>query len=228
MRVWIVDGLQEDWNLQQKVDALKENQAHGGMTRQDLRDAARLHIGDTGLLDHVLKAMNNVIVGNHVVRRTVTQSLEFWNIPSVRLVMRLTFLSRKKKHLESFLPSLVPGLDVYNDLVDLYNNVLLDYRGSHLVELATQAILESKHFAKEWPFVDAEDQYLRFICRLVPRLCGTEAEMEMVLPVGEIVVVPMHATVGELKQAVENALKDTYCITDEFVLMEISELGIGG
>ena len=52
--------------------------------------------------------------------------------------------------------------------------------------------------------------------------------MEMVLPVGEIVVVPMHATVGELKQAVENALKDKYCITDEFVLMEISELGIGG
>lgn len=85
------------------VDALKENQAHGGMTRQDLRDAARLHIGNTGLLDPVLKAMNNVIVGNHVVCRTVTQSLEFWNIPSVRLVMRLTFLSRKKKHLESFL-----------------------------------------------------------------------------------------------------------------------------
>ena len=85
------------------VGALKENQAHGGMTRQDLRDAARLHIGNTGLLDHVLKAMNNVIVGNHVVCRTVTQSLEFWNIPSVRLVMRLTFLSRKKKHLESFL-----------------------------------------------------------------------------------------------------------------------------
>lgn len=44
--------------------------------------------------------------------------------------------------------------------------------------------------------------------------------MEMVLPVGEIVVVPMHATVGELKQAVENALKETYSITDEFVLME--------
>ncbi|GAB2288715.1 isoleucine biosynthesis protein, partial [Dionaea muscipula] len=56
--------------------------------------------------------------------------------------------------------SLVPSLDVYNDLVDLYNNVLLDYKGSHLVELATQAILESKHFAKEWSFVDAEDQYV--------------------------------------------------------------------
>ncbi|KAG9157561.1 hypothetical protein Leryth_022794 [Lithospermum erythrorhizon] len=48
--------------------------------------------------------------------------------------------------------------------------------------------------------------------------------MEMVLPVGQIIVVPMHPTVGELKQAVENVLKDTYCITDEFVLMEIVEL----
>ena len=46
----------------------------------------------------------------------------------------------------------------------------------------------------------------------------------MVPPVGEIVAVPVHAIVGELKQAMENALKDTYCITDEFVLMEISEL----
>lgn len=36
----------------------------GGMTRQDLRDAARLHIGDRGLMDHVLKEMNNVIVGS--------------------------------------------------------------------------------------------------------------------------------------------------------------------
>lgn len=46
----------------------------------------------------------------------------------------------------------------------------------------------------------------------------------MVLPVGEIIVVPMHATVGELKQAVENALRDTDSITEKFVLMEISEL----
>lgn len=45
----------------------------------------------------------------------------------------------------------------------------------------------------------------------------------MVLPVGQILVVPMHLTVGELKQAVENVLKDTYCITDEFVLMELEE-----
>ena len=45
-----------------------------------MRDAARLHIGDTGLLDYVLKSLNNVIVGNYVVRRTVnptTRILEY-------------------------------------------------------------------------------------------------------------------------------------------------------
>jgi hypothetical protein len=53
------------------VDVLKKKNAeklcHGKMTRQDLRDAARVHIGDTGLLDHVLKSLDNVDVGTHVV-----------------------------------------------------------------------------------------------------------------------------------------------------------------
>lgn len=57
------------------VDALKEKREndplHKGMTRQEVRDAARLHIGDTGLLDYVLKSMNNVIVGDYTVRRAI-------------------------------------------------------------------------------------------------------------------------------------------------------------
>jgi hypothetical protein len=44
------------------------------------------------------------------------------------------------------------------------------------VDLATQAILDSKHFVKEWPFIDEEDQFLRFICRLMPKLCDVEAD----------------------------------------------------
>ncbi len=57
------------------VDALKEKKesdpVNNGMTRQEVRDAARQHIGDTGLLDYVLKSMNNVIVGNCIVRRAI-------------------------------------------------------------------------------------------------------------------------------------------------------------
>jgi len=44
------------------VNTLKENPAHGSMTQQDLRDADRLHIGDRGLMDQVLKEINNVII----------------------------------------------------------------------------------------------------------------------------------------------------------------------
>ncbi|KAL7174764.1 hypothetical protein ACSBR1_043943 (mitochondrion) [Camellia fascicularis] len=121
------------------VNALKEKKenkfSHGGMSRQEVQDAARLHIGDTGLLDYVLKSMNNVIVG----------------IPEPLPV-----------------PALAPGADVYSDVVYLYTNVLLGYPESELVELATRAILDSKHFVKEWPFKDEDDQFLRFICRLMP------------------------------------------------------------
>lgn len=61
------------------VDALKEKRAtnkavNAGMTRQEARDAARLHIGDTGLIDYVLKSMNNVVVGGLVVRRAMNPS----------------------------------------------------------------------------------------------------------------------------------------------------------
>lgn len=49
------------------VDALKEKKAtkkfgNGRMTRQEAREAARLHIEGRGLIDHVLKSMNNVLV----------------------------------------------------------------------------------------------------------------------------------------------------------------------
>jgi len=46
------------------VEALKEKKAANnicsfGMARQEAHDAACLHIGDTGLIDHVLKVMKN-------------------------------------------------------------------------------------------------------------------------------------------------------------------------
>jgi len=44
------------------MNTLKENPTHGGMTRQDLQDVAQLYIGDRGLMDHVLKEMNKVII----------------------------------------------------------------------------------------------------------------------------------------------------------------------
>lgn len=93
------------------------------------------------------------------------------------------------------------------------------YPESELVQLAVQSVLDTKHFAKEWPFKDEEDQRLTFICRF------TESEFKRrELSPGVIVVVPLHATVGELKQASEYVLNDTYCVAEQFVVSEIDGL----
>lgn len=47
----------------------------------------------------------------------------------------------------------------------------------------------------------------------------TELTKEL-LP-SELIIVPLHATLGELKQAVETAFRDTYCMMEEFVVTDI-------
>ncbi|XP_048422241.1 PHD finger protein MALE MEIOCYTE DEATH 1 [Pyrus x bretschneideri] len=210
------------------VNALQEKKesGHGGMTRQDVRDAARLHIGDTGLLDYVLKSMNNVIVGNHIVCRAVnpaTRILEY----TVHDLADGVKVSEPGKEIvaQSFQSAtLFPGVDVYNDVLYLYEHVLLGYPESELVDLATRAVLDAKHFVKECPFRDDEEQWLTFFCQLLPSSTDKEIEFKRGMPPGEVVVMPLHATIGELKRAAESALRDTYCITEQFVVMGIEGL----
>lgn len=118
---------------------------------------------------------------------------------------------------------LVPGADLYSDVAFLYSNVLLNYPGSGLVELASQAILDSKHFVKKWPFKD-KDQLLRFICQVVPDFYELEGEPYRGSPPGEIVVLPLHATLVELKQEAKRALSETYCVMEEFVVTDIEHM----
>ncbi|KAJ0007026.1 hypothetical protein Pint_30243 [Pistacia integerrima] len=59
----------------------------GGMCQMEVRETARKQIGDTGLLDYVLKSMNNVIVGDHIVRRVVNPSIGYYNTQFMSLVM---------------------------------------------------------------------------------------------------------------------------------------------
>ncbi|KAJ4829114.1 hypothetical protein Tsubulata_032899 [Turnera subulata] len=61
------------------VEALKRAEFRW-VSRQEVRDAARAYIGDTGLLDFVLKSLGNHVVGNYLVRRClnpVTKVLEY-------------------------------------------------------------------------------------------------------------------------------------------------------
>ncbi|KDP25820.1 hypothetical protein JCGZ_22542 [Jatropha curcas] len=210
------------------VSALKEKRtdkfSQQGMTRQDVRDAARMHIGDTGLLDYVLKSMNNVIVGNHVVHRAMnleTRILEYSIDELDNRKVKVTEPEEEEVADPIPVPSLVPGADLYGDMGYLYMKVLMNYPESELVETATQAILDSKHFVKEWPFENEEDQLLRYICQVMPNIIEAGTKFTRELPPGEIIMLPLHATVAELKRAAENALKDTYYILENFVVTEI-------
>ncbi|KAM2527723.1 hypothetical protein TB1_024946 [Malus domestica] len=205
------------------VKALQEKKESGQsvMTRQDVRDAARSHIGDTGLLDYVLKSMNNVIVGNHIVCRAVnpaTRVLEY----TIHDLADGVKVSEPAQSFQS--ATLVPGVDVYNDVLYLYEHVLLEYPESEQMVLATQRLLGAKHFVKECSHRDDEEQSLTIFCQLLPSLTDMEFVFKRELPPGEVVVLPLHATVRELKRAAESALRDTYFITERFEVMAIEGL----
>ncbi|KAM7515886.1 hypothetical protein LguiA_005469 [Lonicera macranthoides] len=209
------------------VDALKEKKAENrfssaGMTRQEARDAARLHIGDTGLIDYVLKSMNNVVVGGYLIRREVNPSTRIleYSIQEIGDGVRVDSvveLATGPVHE----PALLPGADVYRDMSSLYDNVLLDNPESEMVELAVQTVLDSKHFVKEWPFRDEADELLRFICRVLPSSSDSETELRPGCQPGEYVVVPLHATIGELKRELERTMRDTYCTMEQLVVRDI-------
>ncbi|XP_059624625.1 PHD finger protein MALE MEIOCYTE DEATH 1-like [Cornus florida] len=210
------------------VDALKEKReqsgsSHCGMTRQEARDAARLHIGDTGLIDYVLKSMKNVIVGGYIVRRVVNLSTRLLEFSIQEVGKGVEVNEPEPKIVSQPLPisAITPGIDAYSDVAYLYTTVLLGYPESQVFELASQTILNSKHFVKEWPFKDLDDDLLRFICRVMPSLSILENEATSKFPPGEYIVVPLHATIGDLKEAVQSAMRDTYCVMEKLVVTDI-------
>ncbi|XP_010278538.1 PREDICTED: PHD finger protein MALE MEIOCYTE DEATH 1-like [Nelumbo nucifera] len=213
------------------VEALKEKKARSigqrGMSRQDVRDAARLHIGDTGLLDFVLKSLNNFIVGNHIVRRTVNPATRLLEYTIHEVCSGESAVDESPEPtVEDPPPDPEPGADVYGDVVFLYKRVLKGFPESELLGLASRVVLDGKHFMKEWPFKDEQDELLRFVCRFMPSVGEVESELTRPLPPGEVVVVPPYATVGELKVAAEKALRDTYGMLEWFVAKEVE--GVGG
>lgn len=191
-----------------------------------MRDAARLHIGDTGLLDYVLKSLNNVIVGNYVIRRMVNPSTRILEYTIHELgdgvkapEVEPEAMAYVDPQVES---SRMLGNDVYSDVLYVYKNVLLGYPNSEAVDWAVQTILDSRHFVKEWGLMDEMEQVLTFICRLKPNFVDIRSELREP-GCGEIVMVPLHAIVGDLKQAAEAALRDTYCIAERLIVTDITE-----
>ncbi|XP_074375999.1 PHD finger protein At2g01810-like [Apium graveolens] len=188
----------------------------GAMSRQELRDRARQCIGDTGLIDFVLKSVNSYsMIGNQIISRVKnpsTRLIEF-TITDEYVVDSATVIAHQ------------PGLNVYGDVLFLYRNVLLGYPEWDPVSIATRVILDSKQFVKEW-VRDAEefDHFMTLTCRVLPSFDEMETELTRKLCPGEVVMVPSELTVGELKLVAQCALRDTYCLMKDFVVTQIGGL----
>ncbi|KAA8524837.1 hypothetical protein F0562_011260 [Nyssa sinensis] len=212
------------------VDELKERESskggNGGIPRHELREATRQHIGNTGLLDFTMKFLNNVIVGTHFVGRSVNPSTRVYEYKIHELSnCALVNGTDGETGTEQLLaPALQAASDIYIDVVYLYTNVLLGYPELELVELASRTVLDSKHFVKEWPVTNEEDQSLRFICRVMPNLNELAYELKTELLPGELIVVPLQVTVDELKEAAQSAMRDTYCIMERFKVNEVESM----
>ncbi|CAL5427986.1 unnamed protein product [Camellia sinensis] len=209
---------------------LRENKemisGKSSMSRQELRDLARQHVGDTGLIDFVLKSIDGSIVGNQIVCRSRN--------PSSKLVEFTIEDVSDQSGVENMLglsPTLAPepGFDVYEDVLFLYENVLFRYPEldsvSDSVSWATLAVMDSKHFVKEWRAKDEMNEYLMTLtCRVLPSFVELETELTRPSPPGELVVVPPWITVSELKVVAQYALRDTYCVMEGFIVSQIGGL----
>ncbi|KAK4742992.1 hypothetical protein SAY87_000993 [Trapa incisa] len=134
------------------VDALKKVR-YRWISRQEVRDAARAYIGDTGLLDFVLKSLGNHIVGNFLVRRClnpVTKVLEY----SLEDMSKL----HPSQDLNIARPSSITRGQVMKDMACLYkfifgqtcNPNVNNNNNNNTVLAMKRVVLDSKHFIKEY------------------------------------------------------------------------------
>ncbi|XP_072992927.1 PHD finger protein MALE MEIOCYTE DEATH 1-like [Typha latifolia] len=195
------------------VEALREKEG-GKMTRQEVRDAARLTIGDTGLLDYVIKWLGDSAVGGHVIRRVphpTTRVLEF-SLEEAPMPLEEDEEAEVNHY---HYPS---QREVEKDVASLYWALVEGQQG------AVRMVLDCKHWVKRWGLGDESDDRLRFVVGWKPRGWEMEELTRRPLPPGEVVVVEPHASVGELLADVERAMRDTYCFLEKFEAEEVEGL----
>lgn len=212
---------------------LREGIKCAQMGRHELREIMRQHIGDTGLIDFVLKSISNVLVGDSIVRRTYnagTKKFEFAVEPlkEHRTPTSLT-KNRDKTASPPLTPPILPNLDVMpkvevlDDISYIYQCILKGYKHSDPVAMALRAIVDTKLFVKEWKLEDeVKDSMLTWVvCRVLPSYDELTRFLTRPLPPGEIIEVPSEIDMEDIKMRLQCALQDTYCITKKFVVEEV-------
>ncbi|XP_041015490.1 PHD finger protein MALE STERILITY 1 [Juglans microcarpa x Juglans regia] len=224
------------------VEALKRAEFRW-VSRQEVRDAARAYIGDTGLLDFVLKSLGNHIVGNYLVRRSlnpVTKVLEYCleDISNVLPNQEGSFMTsqRVKERYK------ISSLQLMKDIFYLYKCILKDQKPAlgagifSAISVASRIILDSKYLIKEYsgdlPFkveLGFEGK-LNIYCTVLLRSNedvqdeGTEKAM----PPYECVTLKNIATIDELKQEVQRNFREMYWGLRSLVVESVLNLNANG
>ncbi|KAK9277485.1 hypothetical protein L1049_007029 [Liquidambar formosana] len=216
------------------------------VSRQVLRDAARAYIGDTGLLDFVLKSLGNHIVGNYLVRRSlnpVTKVLEYC----------LEDISNAFPHQEGNLVMGNPKANkarykitraqLMKDLFYLYKNILKEQKSIFntgifmAIPMAARIILDTKYLIKEYcgePPLKVDvglEEKSKVYCTVMLRNhdeAADEVIKKAIMPPYECVILKNNATIDELILEVEKCFREMYWGLKNFVVDSIVNLNANG
>ncbi|CDY17644.1 BnaA06g34630D [Brassica napus] len=214
-------------NAAQAVLKVFNERNNSVITRQELREAVRGSIGDTGLIDFLLKHIDKVLIGDQIVQRFTnpeSRMLQFSLRKITPPALDREAKKRRKTQETDEWRSTTPGLDPYEDILYLYQNLFLTYPDTEVYSDASEVILNCKGFVKEWPLPSHQEQdTLTVSCQVLPNHEEVLRDFTRKLPPGELVMVPQNATIRELKSAAEKALRDTYFVMENFEVLEIKK-----
>ncbi|GAB2223307.1 hypothetical protein Droror1_Dr00017447 [Drosera rotundifolia] len=206
------------------VDALKRAESKW-ISRQEVRDAARSYIGDTGLLDFVLKSLGNHVVGNYLVRRSlnpVTKVLEYC----------LETVSGHESHNKGSTCK-ITRFQLAKDIFYVYKYVLKERKPElncsgllTAMPVATRIILDTKYFFKDfhWDLQSRaksaiEEGTIEIFCSLQIK----DKNSMQTLP-SECFTVSRTMTVDDLIHEVEKCFREMYFGLRSLVVEAITNL----
>ncbi|CAL5188750.1 unnamed protein product [Lathyrus oleraceus] len=213
------------------VEALKRTEFRW-VSRQEVRDAARVYIGDTGLLDFVLKSLGNHVVGNYLVRRSlnpVTKVLEYCleDISNAYPCHEGLVMSSSNKVKDKY--KITKG-QLMKDMICLYKYILIDTKpiiGSEFlsaIPLAARIILDTKYLIKDYGEVPLQVELgsegkFNLYCTILLRNVNNVGhdheyylnnEISMPMPPYECITLKSCATINDLKLEVERNFREIY------------------
>ncbi|XAR64499.1 hypothetical protein NMG60_11024871 [Bertholletia excelsa] len=203
------------------VEALKRAEFRW-VSRQEVRDAARVYIGDTGLLDFVLKSLGNHIVGNFLVRRSLNPVT---NVSDSKINTGYT----------------ISRVQLMKDTYHLYRYTFKEHNSTMAmtmfatIPIASRIILDTKYLVKEYYDVPPSNVEVgmtsksKMYCTVVLRNENdVNASIKNVMAPYECFVLKNDVTFDELKQQVQLHFREIYWGLKSFELQSTVNLNAKG